>query len=148
MIAVAGSGPDLVYLKDLVKTLQMEKFVTFLGYVEETMLPSYYRESYFVAYPVAFERFGLVPLEAMACGKPVVACTPGGPSETVVHNHTGILVDYQDADGFVDALDMLLSNPEKVNLMGQNARKHVEKSFSWKQTCLQLTAELEKLGGS
>jgi len=78
-----------------------------------------------------FETFGLVPLESMACGTPVIATKVSGHRETVVDNKTGFLVDF-DPKEIAKKLMFLIKNPSKVITMGKNARRHIENSFTWK----------------
>ncbi|MEW6380891.1 MAG: glycogen synthase [bacterium] len=96
--------------------------------------------------PSVYEPFGIINLEAMACATPVVASSVGGITEVVVHEETGLLVPFeprdpgdwepQDADKYsqdlASAVNRLLSSPEKISRMGENARARVEKYFSWK----------------
>lgn len=77
-----------------------------------------------------FETFGLVPLESMACGTPVIATRVSGHRETVVDNETGFLVDF-DPKEIAEKLMFIIRNPSKVITMGKNARKRIENSFTW-----------------
>lgn len=88
--------------------------------------------------PVA-EPFGLVPLEAMSCGTPVIGVNEGGVRESVVHDHTGLLVERQP-DSFAMATQQLLTNPRMAERYGQNGRKHVLQHWTWEQS----TQALEK----
>jgi glycosyltransferase involved in cell wall biosynthesis len=76
------------------------------------------------------EPFGLVVIEAMASGKPVVATAPGGPSETVVDGETGFLVPPSDASAMVQALEVLLADPQKRISMGDAGRRRACEMFS------------------
>jgi glycogen synthase len=105
--------------------------------------------------PSIYEPFGLINLEAMACGTPVVASAVGGIPEVVVPGTTGYLVDpglsrtppydprdpAQFARGLAEAMNRLLTNPELRQQMGQNGRAHVEQHFSWRSVA-QRTLEL------
>ena len=76
------------------------------------------------------EPFGLVVLEAMASGKPVVATAPGGPSETVVEGETGFLVQPSDPEGTAAAVEKLLADPELRARMGTAGRRRACEVFS------------------
>ncbi len=76
------------------------------------------------------EPFGLVVIEAMASGKPVVATAPGGPSETVVSGETGFLVPPSDASAMAQALEVLLADPQKRMSMGEAGRRRAHEVFS------------------
>jgi alpha-1,3/alpha-1,6-mannosyltransferase len=82
-----------------------------------------------VVYTPKDEHFGLVPLEAMAAGRPVIAVSRGGPAETVVDGETGLLCEPR-ADAFADALLRLVRAPELRRTLGAAGRAHVARSFS------------------
>jgi glycosyltransferase involved in cell wall biosynthesis len=77
-----------------------------------------------------FESYGIVNVEAMASGKPVVSTNRGGPAETIVHGETGYLVEPGDAGGLARAVITLLRDPELRQRMGQAGRARVERLFS------------------
>jgi len=83
-----------------------------------------------VVYTPPNEHFGIVPLEAMASGRPVIACNSGGPRESVVHGTTGYLCD-PTAHSFAEAMARLADTPApRRNEMGLEARRRVEEHFS------------------
>jgi len=84
----------------------------------------------FVLPSILPEPFGLVVIEAMASGKPVVATAPGGPSETVVNGETGFLVPPSDASAIARALEVLLADPQKRISMGDAGRRRAREMFS------------------
>jgi glycosyltransferase involved in cell wall biosynthesis len=92
-----------------------------------------------------FEGYGVVNIEAMACGKPVVSTSRGGPSETIVHGETGYLVDSGDAAGFAARVIELLRSPGLRERMGVAGRARVEKMFSARSNGEQFMRVLEKL---
>jgi len=103
----------------------LEEKIRFLGPVDEAVLLKKYREcTLFVLTPVNqgffFEGFGLVFLEANACGKPVVASRGCGAEEPVIHNYNGLLVPQSDAEATAEAIEYLLQNPQIANKMGKN----------------------------
>jgi glycosyltransferase involved in cell wall biosynthesis len=84
----------------------------------------------FVLPSILPEPFGLVVIEAMASGKPVVATAPGGPSETVVDGETGFLVPPSDPFAMVQALEVLLADPQRRVSMGDAGRRRACEMFS------------------
>jgi glycosyltransferase involved in cell wall biosynthesis len=76
------------------------------------------------------EPFGLIPLEAMSCGVPVVAVSEGGYRETVINNKTGYLIP-RYPKVLAQRLDYLLRHPEVLQKMGRNARSEMEKNWTW-----------------
>ena len=92
--------------------------------------------------PSVYEPFGLVNLEAMACGAPVVATATGGVPEVVVHGETGLLVgsqEQQDIDEpgvaaeLANAVNSLLADPARARSMGEAGRRRVEERFRWSE---------------
>eukprot|EP00249_Psilotum_nudum_P014200 c24717_g1_i1 orf=146-1396(-) len=84
-----------------------------------------------VVYTPLDEHFGIVPLEAMAAGKPVIACNSGGPKESIVHNLTGFLCE-PTPQNFSSAMLLLLKHSQRAEVMGRAARQHVQVNFSRK----------------
>jgi glycogen synthase len=83
------------------------------------------------ACPSIYEPFGLINLEAMACGTPVVASRVGGIPEVVVDGETGWLVPPGDAAALAEALRVSLADPTRARRMGEAGRRRVEAHFSW-----------------
>ncbi|MFN2614662.1 MAG: glycosyltransferase, partial [Actinomycetota bacterium] len=94
-------------------------------------LPRYYRAADCVLIPSRSESFGLVALEAAACGTPVVATDVGGLRTTVRDGGTGRLVAGADPKAFARALDSILSSPEQAAGMGE-AGAHFARRFDWR----------------
>lgn len=117
---------------------------------KEHLVSLYTHAAVFVC-PSIYEPFGIINLEAMACGTPVVASAVGGIVEAVKDGETGILVDFEPlgpgsfepknpdkfARDLAAAINLLLSAPEKLQTMGIAARKRVEEYFSWKNIARQ-----------
>eukprot|EP00897_Mesotaenium_endlicherianum_P006045 jgi/Mesen1/5469/ME000273S04704 len=82
-----------------------------------------------VLYTPENEHFGIVPLEAMAAQKPVIACNSGGPKESVQHGATGFLCE-STPQSFAVAMEALVREPGRAEAMGRAARRHVESNFS------------------
>jgi glycosyltransferase involved in cell wall biosynthesis len=109
--------------------------------VNEATLVQRYNQAALVAYAPHNEPFGLVPLEAMACGKPVVGINEGGVKETVVHQFTGLLVD-RNTDEFGQAIQSLLEKPALMEEYGRNGRIHVLESWSWERAVSELERQM------
>lgn len=98
-LKVVGSGPSLPHLKQIAGPT-----VTFLGFVPDADLPALYQGARALLYPVEDEDFGIVPVEAMTYGVPVIAHNSGGPKETVIHQKTGLLFDELSEEGLAKAV--------------------------------------------
>jgi glycosyltransferase involved in cell wall biosynthesis len=116
--------------------------VVFTGHIEsERIFRSAYGACELLALPSDYEAFGLVLVEAMACGKPCVATRVGGIPEVVDEGRTGLIVDYGDIQGLARALTDVLADPEKAKAMGAAGRKRVEERFTWEI----VTEQIEKV---
>lgn len=100
-----------------------------------------YNKACLCVYAPVMEPFGLVPLEAMACGIPVVAVAEGGVRESVVHQHTGLLTS-RDPALFAAAVQELLANPGRRNTYGIQARAHVLENWTWENSTTRLEQHL------
>ncbi|MHB1415266.1 MAG: glycosyltransferase family 4 protein [Chloroflexota bacterium] len=105
-----------------------------------------YNEARLCVYAPVMEPFGLVPLEAMACGTPVVGVREGGVQETVVHEHTGLLVD-RDPSEFAAAVQYLLDRPGLAAEYGDNGRQTVLERWTWEQSVAALEQHLRACAG-
>jgi alpha-1,3/alpha-1,6-mannosyltransferase len=100
-----------------------------------------------VLYTPEREHFGIVPLEAMAAARPVIAARSGGPRETVLDGVTGLLRD-ATADAFADALASVLTDPEAARRMGIAARERAEREFSAETFRSRLDSIVREMTGS
>jgi glycosyltransferase involved in cell wall biosynthesis len=116
-LKIAGDGPERASLER-----HANGSVTFLGRRSDAEVRDLYRRAAVVLLP-GEEDFGIVPLEAQACGRPVVALARGGAVETVVPDETGILVHEPTADAFAQAITDALSRPFDT----QRIRSHAER---------------------
>ena len=98
----------------------------------EDVVQLYSHAALFVC-PSVYEPFGLINLEAMACGTPVVATSVGGIREVVVHDETGWLVPPADPAALAAAMRALLAQPERAAAFGRAGRRRVEAQFSWER---------------
>lgn len=140
-LLIGGEGKEKASLQKMVQRLGLGKLVKFLGMVPEKDLPGLYARARLVVFPAPNEPFGIVPLEAMASGTPVIAPRSGGVQETVIDGKTGLLVKPNDVSELCAKIIFVLSRPEYLAKMSKQARQHVEKNFSWEKT----TAEVEKV---
>lgn len=101
-----------------------------VGAVPYAELPDYFAAAHVFAAPSAFEPFGMVYLEAMASGCPVVACAAGGVPEIIQHEKTGYLVSPFDAHALAHTLDVLLASPDMRWQVAARARQEVRQRFS------------------
>lgn len=115
-------------LKGLVRTLGIEGHVQFLGHRGD--IPDLLRQLHLLIIPSKFESFGRVAIEAMACGRPVVASNVGGIPEIIEDGQTGFLRQVGDVRGFAEAALMLLSDRGLWERMSRAAAQAVRERFS------------------
>ncbi|EIE26568.1 glycosyl transferase family 1 protein [Coccomyxa subellipsoidea C-169] len=115
-------------LQELVQQLGLQDKVRLVASFSDAQRSALLAVACAVLYTPENEHFGIVPLEAMAAGRPVVACDSGGPKETVVNGITGHLCPPQ-ATAFAAAMARL-ADPDTSAEMGKQARLHVQKTFS------------------
>lgn len=134
----SGSGLDRpTSLIDLAEQLGIADAVTFLPPQPPASLTDVYRASDLVAVPSYSESFGLVAIEAQACGIPVLAADVGGLGVAVDNGRTGVLVAGHAIGDWTNALEKLLDQPGERAAMGRAARVHAQQ-FSWEHTADQL----------
>jgi alpha-1,3/alpha-1,6-mannosyltransferase len=119
-----------IELKSLAKSFGVEDDISFLRSISDTQKVSLLKMSYCLLYTPTNEHFGIVPIEAMYCEKPVIATNTGGPLETIADNITGYLVP-PEAEKFADAMLNLISNPHKQKSYGAMARRQIIEKFSY-----------------
>ncbi|MCC6019313.1 MAG: glycosyltransferase family 4 protein [Candidatus Verstraetearchaeota archaeon] len=131
------------YISHLIKSLKIESSVIYLGSLPIPELVGAYSAADVCVVPSIWnEPFGLVILEAMACSKPVVAFNVGGIPEIISDGIDGFLVARDDEEELASKILFLLEHPEVRIEMGRNARKKVEKEFSYKRLTIRLLEEI------
>jgi len=104
--------------------------VQVLQYISDQQYIKILQNSLVTLYPARYEPFGMVPIESMACGTPVIALKEGGPMESIIHNKTGFLSSNQIKE-YKKYIQYCIDNPQDAIIMGKNGRKLVERKFTW-----------------
>lgn len=135
---VVGSGPMKDELKQKVSDLGLEGNVVFAGRVPTEELPLYHAAADLFVLPNLYlkesadaEGFGIVFLEAGACGRAVIGGKNGGTSDAVVEGKTGVLVESENIEELSQAISELLSDDERRLQMGLEGAKRAHENFSW-----------------
>ena len=127
------NGSEVERLKELANWLNIDDVISFLPPVPRTELPNWYRAADLVCVPSYSESFGLVALEAQACGTPVVATAVGGLRTAVADGISGVLVDGHDPRAWSSVLARLLQEPQRRVLLSMGAIEHAS-HFGWDST--------------
>jgi phosphatidyl-myo-inositol dimannoside synthase len=137
---VVGDGDDRPRLEKLTEELGLMEHVVFTGEVSDSELAALYHRTEIFVLPVRTvldesnpkgEGFGIVFLEAMAFGKPVIGPNYGAPVELIRHGKNGLLVDPDDPVSVAKALIELLENPNRARTMGEVGRVLVRRHYSY-----------------
>jgi D-inositol-3-phosphate glycosyltransferase len=138
-LAVIGGEPEggseridqeMTRLQDLRKAFSLEDFVTFLGKRSQDTLPYYYSAVEAVVVPSQYESFGMVALESMACGTPVVASQVGGLAYLVQDGVTGYTVPASEPEALAERLTTLLQDEQLRLRMGKRAAEFAQQ-YGW-----------------
>jgi D-inositol-3-phosphate glycosyltransferase len=129
----SGSVNELEKIKSLARFLKIEDIAHFIEPASREVLPDWYRASDLVCVPSYSESFGLVALEAQACGTPVVATAIGGLRTAVSDGISGSLVDGHDPKAWSAVISRLIMEPQRRLLLGMNAVEHAS-HFGWEAT--------------
>jgi len=137
---MVGEGDDRARLEELTQELGLTKQVVFTGEVTDSELAALYHRSEVFLLPARTvidkynpkgEGFGIVFLEAMAFGKPVIGPNCGAPADIIRHGQHGLLVDPEDSAAIAKALVDLLTNPDRAREMGQAGSDWVREQYSY-----------------
>ncbi len=123
--------PEIGVLQALAAELGVADRLIFTGKRQPDLLYNYYGAGDVVVTTPWYEPFGLTPLEAMACGRPVIGSAVGGISFTVQDGVTGALVPPRNPEALAERLQQLLTRPIFRTSMGRAARARVEREFTW-----------------
>jgi len=140
--------PEIGRLCRIAEQEGIASWVQFTGSRRRNELATYYSASdVFVTTPW-YEPFGITPVEAMACGRPVIGSDTGGIRTTVVHKRTGFLVPPKDPDSLAERLAELAADHELCERMGEAGRMRARRLYTWQRVGQDLLSVYERIGGS
>jgi glycosyltransferase involved in cell wall biosynthesis len=142
---VVGDGGDRRRLEQLAHSLGVDQRVDFAGTYNYFDLSAMYGACDVFVLPSAQEGFGLVYLEAMAAGKPVIAARAGAAPEVVVDGVTGLLVEYGDIESLAAAIDRLSNDAALRRNMGDAGRMRFRENFGFEQATSKVAALLQEI---
>lgn len=142
-IIVVGHPDDEKYLSDLEKTAEKISGVRFVLSPTDKELIKLYQNCYAVVFTAKNEDWGIVPLEAGACGKPTISVAEGGALESIVNGKTGLLVPATPTE-IATAMSKLIKNPVITKRIGRAARQRVLR-FDWQNFARNFETQLESV---
>jgi D-inositol-3-phosphate glycosyltransferase len=132
--------PEIARLQSVAEEEGIADQVSFIGRRSRELLKLYYSAAdAFITTPW-YEPFGITPLEAMACGVPVVGADVGGIRHSVVDGHTGYLVPPKDPDALAARLADLYNDADRLKQFSQNGLRRVKSQFTWKKVAKNVAA--------
>ena len=134
-------------VRQLAREKDLEDKIDFVGQVDHDDLPLYYNAADVCVVPSYYESFGLVALESMACGTPVVATRVGGLSTIIHHGRTGYLKSWRCPEAFANSVEMIISSTGLKQSMGEAARKRAE-GMGWDNAAALISVEYSALTSS
>lgn len=147
MMVVGGGGPgepETDRVKRLAEERKVDGLIDFVGRVDHDDLPLYYNAADVCVVPSYYESFGLVALESMACGTPVVATRVGGLPTIVQHGHTGYLKPWRCPEAFANSVEMIICSSGLQESMGLAARRRAEQ-MGWESVASLISEEYRVL---
>jgi len=137
-LTIIGDGEEKQNLLNLVDRLKISDKVNILTGINDKSMASYYANAKVFVLCSKNEPFGMVAIEAMACGTPVIADNSGGPKEIILHDSTGILVDNLTPNRLSEILCQVLLNSEKLKKFSESSIERVKQNFLWKTSAKKL----------
>lgn len=140
-----GPNPEIVRLKNITRELGLQADVTFTGRKSREELKYYYAAADIFITTPWYEPFGITPLEAMACGTPVIGAAVGGVKYSVQDGKTGALVPPQDPEALAAKITALLNDAPRLKEMGKNAIRRVQALFTWQHVANKMALVYEDI---
>ena len=152
-LLIAGHGPLEQDLRALTERLRIDDAVDFLGSVPNDQLPEILRRACLAVLPFRTaddgdtEGLGLVAVEAMGCGIPVIVGDVPAIHDVVTHTETGWIVPQRDPVALADAVTQLLDDPALAARLGENGQRHAVRNFDWSVVAERYRGILRTLSG-
>jgi D-inositol-3-phosphate glycosyltransferase len=152
-LAIIGGEPsaspqemsaEMARLQKLCDELCLDQTVVFMGKRDQDKLPYYYSAAEVLVMPSHYESFGMVALEAMACGTPVIASDVGGLGFLVQNGETGYTIPDGEPNALCDKLSTLLNDPHLRETMGRRAAEYAQ-SYTWDKIAAQIVKVYQAL---
>jgi phosphatidyl-myo-inositol dimannoside synthase len=148
LYAIIGHGEERTNLNNLVAELNLQDHVLFMQEIDDKKMIQCYQQCNIFVLPNRtigrdIEGFGMVLVEAQACGKPVIAGDSGGTAETMLLGESGCILDCTSPLSLAETLTDWLINPEQCRNMGESGRHHVESTLDWNKLTLKALRHFE-----
>lgn len=150
LYTIIGCGPRQAYLETLTKELNLTECILFMPNVSDADMITFYQQADVFVLPNRdigrnIEGFGIVMIEAQACGIPAIGGMSGGTPETVIHGETGYSLDCSTPDQLVRHVILLAQDETKRTQMGQKAHEHAQQ-FDWEVKAPEVISKISQMG--
>jgi glycogen(starch) synthase len=130
-IKIAGDGPEKSNLQKQALDLGIGNVVDFAGWIDPVKIPTIINSSTIILMPSRREGLPCAAIQSAFMARPIIASNVGGLPEIVVHQETGLIVEKDNVDELIKAIEYLLKNHGVATMMGQKARLLVQEKFNW-----------------
>jgi glycogen(starch) synthase len=130
VFVLVGGGPS-DHLRARARELRLDSRIKITGFISDDELDRLYQVASVAVYPSLYEPFGIVALEAMAAGVPVVTSDAGGLPEVVEHDRSGLLTWANNADSLAIGINRVLDDDQLARRLARAGRRRVRQSFAW-----------------
>ncbi len=144
---IVGEGWSRDFLEAEARSTGYRRKIRFTGFVPDKEVIDLMTSADVLVVPSIYEPFGIVALEGMATGVPVVASQVGGLSEVIEHDRTGIFVYPRSPDSIAWGVDRILSDPDHARWLSENAKDKLHKAYSWEAVAMKTVEVYRKLVG-
>jgi len=144
---IVGEGWSRDYLEGVAQSTRHRWKILFTGFISDAEVIALMTSADVLVIPSIYEPFGIVALEGMATGVPVVASQVGGLAEVIEHDRTGIFVHPRNPESIAWGVDHVLSNSDHARWLSENAREVLHKAYSWEAVAMRTVEVYEKVVG-
>jgi len=141
---IVGEGWSRDYLEGVAQSMGLTRQILFTGFISDAEVIALMTSADVLVIPSVYEPFGIVALEGMATGVPVVASRVGGLAEVIEHDRTGIFVYPRNPGSIAWGVDQILSSPSHAEWLTQNAKERLHKTYSWEAVAMKTVEVYEK----
>lgn len=143
---IAGKGPALPALQEQVRSMGIAGHIKFVGFISDEERNRQFQAADVAVFPSLYEPFGIVALEAMAAGTPVIVSDVGGLGDVVTHGHNGLKMYPGDTASLARQVGDLLGNPDYGKRLAETALQEIER-YDWNQIALQTISVYRRVLG-
>ncbi len=144
---IVGEGWSRDFLEAEARSTGQRHKILFTGFISDKEVINLMKSTDVLVVPSVYEPFGIVALEGMATGAPVVASQVGGLAEVIEHDRTGLFVYPRSSESIAWGIDQILSDPDHAKWLTDNAKDILHKDYSWEAVAMKTVEVYKKVVG-